>query len=273
MSWLDRLFFRGTEQHLLSTITASTTNDVTLSGGILMAKPIILFSSLEDDGKNGDAIYNGGYKLQTIWAKLLRQHGYQAYRVTRDGTQLDWMIEHIPAIALRDAKRMTRTKVPMRVMTTWIVAEPAMRISENLYFYDAELAHTCHANHFTTLKRWMPKIKKIGTHSRTQQAWYMATFGFAPQLIREWSDPDYFFPDASVRQIGRIGYMWEGPQTPDQIMLIRNYCEAQSCPVTFYQIGGNEREVITSMQHSDVFLGMNIGKHTLWGEGCPRAPY
>lgn len=237
-----------------------------------MAKPIILFSSLEDDGKNGDARSNGGYKLQTIWGKLLRQHGYEAYRVTRDGTQLPWMIEHIPVISIRAANKMSRLGKPMRVMTTWIVAKPAMNISENLYFYDAELAHTCHANHFVALKKWLPKIKKIGTHSRTQQAWYMATFGITPDYIQEWSDPDYFVPDLAVREVGRVGYMWEGPQTPDHIMQIRDYCAEHDCPVTFYQIGGNEREVITSMQHTDVFLGMNIGKHNLWGEGCPRAP-
>jgi hypothetical protein len=235
-----------------------------------MPDPIVLFSSLEATG-NGDALYNGGFKLQSLWIKLLRQHGIEAFRVTRDGTQLDWMIEHQPVMSLQRAHKIVQSRHPVRVMTTWIVAEQALRLAPRPYFYDAEIAHTMSGQHFITLKLWQPDLAKIATHSRTQQAWYMATFGFTPQLIQEWSASDYFTPDPDKREPGRVGFMFEGSQTDRQIIHIRNYCQRQGVPVTFYQVSGHEREVIDGMQKCDVFLGMNPGKHSLWGEGCPRA--
>lgn len=237
-----------------------------------MAKPVIVFSSCENAQQTGDGIYNGGTKLQTIWCKLLRQHGHDAYLCTYTGEHEEWMIEHAPYISIRQANKIARQGRPLRVMTTWIVSEMALSITAHPYFYDAEIAHTSCAHHFVALQRWLPELKKVGTHSRTQQAWYMATFGFTPVYIQEWSDPDYFTPAPEQRRAGQVGWMWEGPHSPEHIELIRQYCQQAHVDVTFVQVGGSEQQVITTMQQCDVFLGLNSGKHPLWGEGCPRSP-
>lgn len=236
-----------------------------------MSKPIILFGSIERAGDQGDSIYNGGFKLQSVWIKLLRQHGHEAYRVTGDGTQLPWMIEHQPAISLQQANKLANVGKPLRVVTTWIISEPILKLADRPYYFDAEIAHTSNGRHFEALKRWLPKLAKIGTHSRTQQAWYMATLGLTPSYIQEWSDTTYFTPEPALRERGLVGYMWEGDHTPGHIEVIKRVCETARVDVRFKQVGGSEQEVITSMRHCDVFLGLNIGKHVLWGEGCPRS--
>jgi glycosyltransferase involved in cell wall biosynthesis len=99
----------------------------------------------------------------------------------------------------------------------------------------------------------------------------MATFGIAPSYIQEWSDLDYWTPDESQREPGLVGYMHEGPHTDPHIRFIADRCRQAGVAVQFWQVGGSEREVIDQMRRCDVFLGMNLGKHPLYGEGCPRA--
>ncbi len=236
-----------------------------------MSQPVILFSSCENPAHSGDMLYNGGYKLQALWVKLLRQHGHDAYRVTQDGTQLSWMIESVPCLSMAQASKIARSGPPVRVMTTWIVAEQTLQLTDHPYYFDAEIAHTMCGKHFEAIKRWLPRLAKVGTHSRTQQAWYMAMFGQTPSYIQEWSDSVYFKPDPAKRERGMVGFMHEGDHTMPHVKRISDLCRGAGVSVRFQEIGGSEAEVIANMQRCDVFLGMNIGKHPLWGEGCPRS--
>ena len=231
----------------------------------------VLFSSITDPSHSGDAIWNGGYKSHELWVKTLRQHGVDAYRVTQDGTIKRWMCEHGPVISLATAKSWVAVGRDIRAVTTWMAACEFMDAMPRVYFYDQELAFTSR-EHFDELRRRLPTLAKVGTHSRTIQAWYMTMFGITPDYIPEWSDPDYWHPDSDKRQPGVIGYMNEGPQTAQQIEQIKQAVQAAGLAAEFVQVMGDEAAVITQMQRCDLFLGMNPGKHPLWGEGCPRSP-
>jgi glycosyltransferase involved in cell wall biosynthesis len=100
----------------------------------------------------------------------------------------------------------------------------------------------------------------------------MASFGFGPYHIQEWSDPDYWRPHADVREPGLVGYMNEGPHTAATVERVKTLAQAAGATVRFIEISGNEQQVLDAMQRCDLFLGMNPGKHPLWGEGCPRSP-
>ena len=232
----------------------------------------ILFSSITDPSHNGDAVSNGGYKSHELWVKLLRQHGHEAYRVTHDGTTIPWMIEHGPAISINTARAWVNEGRDIRPVTTWMAAREWMDLfGGHVYFYDQELAFTSR-EHFDVLRQRLPSLKKVGTHSRTIQAWYMTMFGITPDYIPEWSDTDHWMPDPKQQRRGVIGYMREGPQIDAQIELIKQAVQAAGLTAEFTQIAGNERDVLAQMQRCDLFLGMNPGKHPVWGEGCPRSP-
>ena len=237
-----------------------------------MAKPTVLFASIEYPGDQGDDVSNGGVKLQSVWQKLLREHGHEAYRITWDGTQLPWLIDPQPVISFKEARKLARLSKPLRVMTTWIVSRPVLELVDRPYYFDAELGHTAYGEHLIQFGRWLPNLAKVGTHSRTQQAWFMANFGFVPTYIQEWSDTELFKPAPEKRKKGLIGWMYEGPHSEGQIDYFQSYCDRAGLDVEFKRVGGTEQEVITSMQECDIFLGMNIGKHPMYGEGCPRSP-
>jgi hypothetical protein len=236
-----------------------------------MGEPVILFSSLENLNSQGDAVANGGFKLQTVWVKLLRAHGHTAYRMTLDGHVLPWMIEPAPAISYVDAVQMVESGQPVTVVTTWMAATLALQLTDHPYFFDAELAHSSSGRHFEALKHWWPKFGGVATHARHQHAWYLSQFQTSIPIIQEWSDTDYWYPAPEQRVENRVGFMIEGPHTMGHIDIIRRMCQEKELPVEFYHVQGSERDVIDQLRSCDVFLGMNPGKHVLFGEGCPRS--
>jgi hypothetical protein len=122
-----------------------------------MADPIVIFSSLELPSDRGDAIYNGGYKLHALWCKLLNQHGHAAYRMNRDGTYQPWLIDPQPCVSYETAAAWVREGRPLRVMTTWIVADLTLNLAPHPYFFNAEIGHSACGAHFQALHRWLPQ--------------------------------------------------------------------------------------------------------------------
>lgn len=237
----------------------------------------VLLSCVENSTYRGWGKYNGGIKLFSVWTKLLRQRGIDAYMVTYDGTFDPWLMEHPPIISMDVARAWKDSGRDLKFMTGWIVADDFIALAgdEGFYFFDAEMAYTAEdARHHRYLRDYLAagRVRAVGTHSRTIQAWYMAVFGITPHFIREWSDPDYWTPTDNGRVPNRIGYMDEGPHTKHMIARLQTDLIKRGLEVEFVQIQGDEQTVRDQMRTCDVFLGMNAGKSTLWGEGCPRSP-
>lgn len=232
--------------------------------------PIILISSCENMQRSGDFKYNGGVKVYTLWTKLLRANGYQAFIVTYDGNYQPWLIEHQPHVSLETVHRWKEAGLPLKFVTGWADATAFIDLADELYFFDCEIAFTS-GPHFPILRKLMKsKIRAVATHSRTQQAWYMATFKRDVMLIPEWSDEVYWRPDHNQRRAGLIGYMKEGPTSEVEIEEIDTYCKRAGIRVNFVEVKGDEHDVLDILRQCDLFIGLNPGKHPLWGEGCPR---
>lgn len=232
-------------------------------------KPIVLFSSCISSDEGGDIRYNGGTKIYNQWAKLLRKNGIASYVVTYDGCYHRWLIEHQPHVSIETIRRWKEEGRPLRFVTGWVKADQFIGLADRLFFYDAEIAYTSE-EHFSQLTRLLKtKIQAVATHSRIQQAWYLATFGRDANLIPIWCDEDYWFADTGRRHPGLVGYLNEGPDSRKEIAKISQYCQNQAVDVQFVEIAGSENEVLQMMRRCDVYLGLNPGKHPLWGEGCP----
>lgn len=230
----------------------------------------ILISCIENAHTQGWGVYNGGMKLYSNWCKLLRRGGHEAFIVTLDGKAEPWLIEMPPIISLEAAATFTGPDV--RFFTGWWVSDLFIQLAPKFYMFDAEMAFSVgHAQHIDHMRKYLDagRVAKLGTHSRTIQAWYMETTAKTPQFIREWSDTDYWKPAPEKRVPFRVGYMDEGPHTPGVIEQLRQTVDKRA---EFVQVAGPEAAVLDQMQQCDVFLGLNPGKHPLWGEGCPRSP-
>jgi len=237
------------------------------------ARPIVIISSCKDADASGDARYNGGYKIYNLWVKLLRGKGFQAYIATYDGSHTLWLIEHQPTISLNTVKKWKDAGLPLQFVTGWADATAFIELADSLYYYDCELTYSS-GPHKDILARLIQsgKIKTIGSNSRIQQGWHMATWGRHVSLITEWCDTHYWVSAPELRQPGRIGYMNEGPHVPAHVEKIAQACRAAGLPAEFVLLQGDEAHILASMQQCDIFLGLNLGKHPLWGEGCPIPP-
>jgi methyltransferase family protein/glycosyl transferase family 1 len=231
--------------------------------------PTVLVSVCENDINRGGYRYNGGIKLLNLWVQALRRHGYDAYMVTHDGQYQPWLIEHQPHVSLEQVKNWKLEGRPLRYMTGWVPARAFIELADSLYFLDAEMTYTCSV-HLRGMKKLLKtKIRRVTTHSRTQQAWYMAALGVRPDFIPIWSDEAYWSPRPEVREPGLVGYMNEGPHTEKDIEAVAGWCKEAGVNASFLRISGDEAAVLEAMRRCDVYLGMNPGKHPLWGEGSP----
>lgn len=236
-------------------------------------KPIVAISSCSNAQQSGDAKYNGGLKLYNLWAKLLRDKGYQSYVITFDGHHTEWLKEHQPHISIEQLTRWKQAGLPIKYITGWLESKAFIDLADSLYFYDCEIAYTssCHLNTYISLLK-SGKISKVGTNSRTQQAWHMHILQQHVDFINEWSDINHWYPAPIKRVTGRIGFMDEGKHTDYHVNIISDLCNKFDMTPEFIKISGNEKDIIETMQTCDIFLGLNIGKDALWGEGCPRSP-
>ncbi|MEM3433754.1 MAG: class I SAM-dependent methyltransferase [Candidatus Methanomethyliaceae archaeon] len=217
--------------------------------------------------------YNGGVKLYNLWTQLLKKHGYDAYIATVDGQYEQWLVNHQPVISYKEVKQMKQKGYSVRVVTGWLDTPHLERLVDDgqFYYFDAELKWTLHfrekLDYF--LKRNM--IAEIATHSRYIQGWYMAEYGIRPILINEWSDTAIFYPKPEVRVPGRIGCIVESTEDEEIYQFVHRKCMRSKLSESIIKIAGDERTVADAMRTVDIFVGLNQGKHPLWGEGCPRA--
>ena len=206
---------------------------------------------------------NGGTKLYNVTVQLLNAHGYDACIATQDGSYARWLVNQQPVISYADLK----AKNPAKLVIAWLAAPGLERFSREypLYYYDAELRWTLQFR--ATLDRLLDagRLAGIATNNRYIRAWYMATYGITPTLIREWSDTSIFYPDDTERVPGRIGCMPDDPGSQGVYERLRAEFGDRVIVVR-----GDEQQVADTMRTVDIFAGLNPGKHKLWGEGCPR---
>ncbi|HNY79296.1 MAG: FkbM family methyltransferase [Sedimentisphaerales bacterium] len=235
--------------------------------------PILLISSCKGPRETGDARYNGGLKLYNLWVKLLRQHGFQAYVVTHDGRHTAWLLEHQPHVSIQEVLRWKQAHLPLKFITGWAEATEFVELADTIYFYDCELKYTS-GEHFPILEAMVRngRIIEFATNSRTQQAWHMSQWKRPVRFINEWCDPDYWYDSPEERVPLRVGFMNEGPHTSEHVAAVETACRKAGIDASFLLIQGDEAHVAQAMRTCDLFLGLNLGKHPLWGEGCPRSP-
>ena len=232
-------------------------------------KPVIFASACSSKEKPGGWRFNGGIKLLNNLVKVLRKHGYEAYLVTYDGTYEPWLLDHQPHLSLEAFREKLHGSPDVRCVTSWAEAGAFIDGCRQVYFWDMELAWTEHSHFPAMAKLYRTKLRKTASISRTIQAWHMAHFEKPcinlPLLI----DESLWSPDASLRKPRRVGYMDEGSLTSGYIQAIRDSAASAGLDLEFYRLYGMEADILAGMRTCEVFLGMNVGKDPLWGEGCP----
>ena len=222
---------------------------------------------ISDHGKR----FNGGIKLYNLWAKLFNDSGLPTHIATPDGQYEPWLLHHQSVIKQAEIPALVKTG-GVRLMTAWLYAADDQQIREAgpLCYFDAELAWTLQFRHRLEelLRRGM--IGSIATHSRYIQSWYLANYGLLPLLVNEWSDERVFFADPAVRVPGRIGCMVSNPEEERIFRALQRYGEQSPACESVIEVKGDEASVAALMRTCDIFIGLNQGKHALWGEGCPR---
>jgi glycosyltransferase involved in cell wall biosynthesis len=99
----------------------------------------------------------------------------------------------------------------------------------------------------------------------------MAEFGIKPILINEWSDQTIFYPSPEIRVKNRIGYMIDCAEDEKVVRFLQRKCLHSQIPVDIVRVqDAQEIDLAQTMRQLDIFIGLNQGKHPLWGEGCPR---
>lgn len=235
-----------------------------------LEKPIVFVSACVDEIATGGAKYNGGIKELNYLVKLLRRHGYEAYMVTYDGQHEPWLIEHQPHISIQEFRQLSSKNENIRCVTSWVTAHSFIDDCRDLYFWDMELAHSA-THQFSALARlYKNKIRGTAAISRTIQAWHMCNFEKSCTVIPNICDEAIWLPDDSKRRYNRVGYMSEGEHTEGYVKYVLDAAYANGMNLEFQMIKGSESEVLSLMQSCNIFLGLNLGKDSLWGEGCPR---
>ena len=215
--------------------------------------------------------HSGGGKLYNVWAQLLRKNGYDAVIATENGTTVnkDWLVNQQPIVSYKDVSNAKAAGCTIKFMTGWLVGNHVHVLSSLadggiIYHFDAETKYSM-GPHLPIIKRLAPKLR-TGVHSRYEQAWYMATFGWTPTFINEWSDASVFFDETSKRVPGRIGCL----DSADRFEELKRRLEKHPGCESVIMTSGNEQEVADKMRTVDIFVGLNPPKEPLWGEGCPR---
>jgi hypothetical protein len=233
-----------------------------------MTEPVVVLSSAVDTQDTGDRVSNGGMKLYNNWAKALRLAGVEAYVCTTNGQYTPWLIEHQPHVPLAMVQDWVKAGRNVRGVTCWLPAQGFINTVKDLYYYDAELKWTLHFK--ALFDQYRERMRGIATHSRVQQGWYLAQ-NIDATYIPDWTDEQSWRPDDTVRVLQRVGFMFEGDHVPSDINIIQQILRRAGIEAEFIPVSGTEKEVRDIMQTCDVFLGLNPGKHPLWGEGCPRS--
>jgi hypothetical protein len=235
-------------------------------------KPIVFASYCAGQHLQGHDKFCGGDKQLNCLVKLLRERGYEAYIVTYQGDYEPWLLDHQPYISLDKFRSIVEKNVNVRCVTSWAHATAFIQASPSIYFWDMELAHTEHVHFPELAKLHRKKIANTAAISRTIQAWHMVYFKKACTLLPNLVDAQLWSPATSQRNPMRVGYMDEGPHTESYIKIIQDITVSQGLNLEFLQLQGTEDRMIASMRSCTVFLTLNLGKDSLWGEGGPLPP-
>jgi hypothetical protein len=236
------------------------------------SKPTIFVSACMSQAEGGGWKFNGGIKEFNCLVKLLRQHGYEAYIVTYDGTYEPWLLDHQPHISLDEFRRVLKAHQNVRCVTSWAEAKPFLQVCDRVYYWNMDLCFS-EDEHFPLLASlYRDKIQNTAGISRTIQAWHMAYFNRPCTLLPNLVDDSLWTPDETRRQPDRVGYMDEGPHTDRYLAIIRDIAISQGLELEFMQLKGSEAKILEGMRSCSVFLTLNLGKHELWGEGGPLPP-
>jgi len=202
--------------------------------------------------------YNGGTKVYNLWTKLMRQNDIDAVMSTPNGSFPRWLCNHQPVIP------RTRIKKKDILWTTWLNNSDLDK--HEWYYMDCELKGTL--LYRNKLDEFLKNGNLLGvaTHSRYIQSWYMANYEIKPVLINEWSDKEIFYPKFDAVVGDRCGYIPE-PEYSNQTHHVN---ALKSKGLELFQVSGDEAAVADKLRTCKYFLGLNDGKHPLWGEGCPR---
>lgn len=235
-------------------------------------KPTIFISACMSQKEGGGWKFNGGIKEFNCLVKLLRQHGYEAYIVTYDGTYEPWLLDHQPHISLDEFRALLKTRQNIRCITSWAEAKPFLQECDRVYYWNMDLCFSENA-HFPLLANlYRTKIHNSAGISRTIQAWHMAYFNKPCTLLPNLVDNHLWTPDETQRHPYQVGYMDEGPHTESYLAIIRDTAISQGLELEFLQLKGSEEKILEGMRSCSVFLTMNLGKDELWGEGGPLPP-
>ncbi|MFC1497532.1 glycosyltransferase [Verrucomicrobiota bacterium] len=231
-------------------------------------KPTVFLSACEGSEQKGDLKYNGGLKTLNNMAKILRQHGYEAFIVTYDGSYQPWLLDHQECISLNDFRDRLAKTSNVRCVTSWLRSKAFLQYCHaGVYFWDMELAYTEHMHmHLLAPLVKSNKVRIAGT-TMTICAWHMAHWQKPCVCLTHWNDKDVFFarPDKRIRR--RVGYMKESEYTEVEIETIRQDTIKAGLSLEFFLIEGDEQDCADGMRSCNVFLGLNPGKDILWGEG------
>jgi len=217
--------------------------------------------------------YNGGTKIYNLWAKLLRGKGLDAYLATEDGSFEEWLAFHQPVISYGDVEDFRNRGRQVRVISGWLDTPGLEQLvgAGQFNYFDAELAWTLQSRDKLDYYLNKNKIARIGTHSRYIQSWYMANYRIKPILINEWSDESVFYEEPDRRIPGQIGCMPDAsPEDQKTFDLLADKVRRCGRGASLIRISGDEQQVADLLRTVDIFVGLNPGKHPLWGEGCPR---
>lgn len=240
---------------------------------------IYVLSVCVDEFQTGDYAFNGGVKILHQWAHALSEMGEIAYVMTYNGTCKPWLNKPAKTISYQELKELKDSGKRITFISSWLIAKIFFDLADGVFFHDCEMALTCGTSykksptgtHYNLLKKYIKSGKIIGisTHSRTQQSWYIEKFGITPNLIPIWMDPLIWKDDQSKRVAGRIGFMKESPSSLKEIENLKEILMLESLDLEWVEVCGNEAECVSILQSCDLFLGLNRGKHNLWGEGSP----
>jgi len=238
-----------------------------------LSKPTILLSSCKGPEQPGDGKYNGGVKNYNMWAKLLKQHGYDAYIVTWDGSYDPWLCEYQPYIDIYRAAEIAQEGNAILV-TTWLDSPAILNLFETFYYNDHEIHWSHQYRDLLHLYLHQDRIKRVAVTNQLAVMWYMERYKIKPDLIQVWYDRDYWIPRPSKRVIHRIGYMIENTcqdvDMAQEAQFVADHCRRCGFDIELFPMsGGNEADLIEMMQTCDIYIGLGQGKHPLWGEGGP----
>ena len=236
-------------------------------------KPLIFVSYATDESLKGSHLYCGGEKLLNNLVLLLRRKGYEAWMVSTDGSNVDWLAEHAPFLSIEEFIKKKRDAVDVRCVTSWMKALPFIEQSRRFYFWDHELSASSRS-HFPILAHYMAEGRIVRTAgvNRTVAAFHRCVFEIEALALRQLIDEAHWTPDPSRRLAHRIGYFEEGDHGPEYVHCIEELTREAGFTLEFVQLAGKESEIISQMQECSVFMALNVGKSHLWGEGGPMSP-